>query len=77
MLDRRRRVWRHRGERYANCAIVEHDRYGGGKLTRFQINTKSVKVNMINILEDMVSEVIILRNSFFFPWQSVKIKPYC
>ena len=32
MLDRRRRVWRRRGERYANCAIVEHDRYGGGRL---------------------------------------------
>ena len=32
MLDRRRRVWRRRGERYANCAIVEHDRYGGGSL---------------------------------------------
>ena len=30
MLDRRRRVWRRRGERYANCAIVVHDRYGGG-----------------------------------------------
>ena len=32
MLDRRRRVWRRRRERYANCAIVEHDRYGGGSL---------------------------------------------
>ena len=32
ILDRRRRVWRHRGERYANCAIVENDRYGGGSL---------------------------------------------
>ena len=32
MLDRRRRVWRRRDERYANCAIVEHDRYGGGSL---------------------------------------------
>ena len=32
MLDRRRRVWRRRGERYANCAIVEHDLYGGGSL---------------------------------------------
>ena len=32
MLDRRRRVWRRRGDRYANCAIVEHDRYGGGSL---------------------------------------------
>ena len=32
MLDRRRRVWHRRGERYANCAIVEHDRYGGGSL---------------------------------------------
>ena len=32
MLDRRRRVWRRRGERNANCAIVEHDRYGGGSL---------------------------------------------
>ena len=32
MLDRRRRVWRRRGERYANCAIVEHDRYRGGSL---------------------------------------------
>ena len=28
MLGGRRRVWRRRGERYANCAIVEHDRYG-------------------------------------------------
>ena len=57
---------------------------GALKLTRFQINTKSVKANMMNIsieshslIEDMVSEVIILRNSFYFPWQSVKIKPYC
>ena len=32
MLDRRHRVWRRRGERYANCAVVEHDRYGGGSL---------------------------------------------
>ena len=32
MLDRRRRVWRRKGESYANCAIVEHDRYGGGSL---------------------------------------------
>ena len=32
MLDRRRRVWRRRGERYANYATVEHDRYGGGSL---------------------------------------------
>ena len=32
MLDRRRRVWRRRSERYANCAIVEYDRYGGGSL---------------------------------------------
>ena len=29
LLDRRRRVWRRRGDRYA---IVEHDRYGGGSL---------------------------------------------
>ena len=32
MLDRRRRVWRRRGERYANCNVVEHDRYGGGSV---------------------------------------------
>ena len=32
MFDRRRRVWRLRSERYANCSIVEHDRYGGGSL---------------------------------------------
>ena len=32
MLDRRRRVWRRRGDRYANCAAVEHDRYEGGSL---------------------------------------------
>ena len=55
---------------------------GASKLTRFQINTKSVKANMMNIseslsfTEDIVSEVIILRNSFYFPRQSVKIKPY-
>ena len=30
MLDRRHRVWHRRGERYANCAIVEPDRYGVG-----------------------------------------------
>ena len=30
ILDRRRRVWRRRGERYSNCTIV--DRYGGGSL---------------------------------------------
>ena len=57
---------------------------GGSKLTRFQINTKSVKANMMNIsieslslIEDMVSEMIVLRNSFYFLWLSVKIKPYC
>ena len=57
---------------------------GASKLTRFQINTKSVKANRMNIsieslslIEDMVSEVIILRNYFYFPWQLVKIKPYC
>ena len=33
MLDRRRRVWRRRGERYANCAIVEHDRYVWGGIS--------------------------------------------
>lgn len=27
--DRRQRVWRARGERFAECAIVEHDRFGG------------------------------------------------
>ena len=32
MLDRRHCVWRRRGERYANCAITEHDPYGGGSL---------------------------------------------
>ena len=32
MLDRRRRVWRRRGERYANCNVVQHDRYGGGSV---------------------------------------------
>ena len=32
MLDRQRRVWRRTGDRYANCAIGEHGRYGGGSL---------------------------------------------
>ena len=57
---------------------------GASKLTRFQINTKSVKADMMTIsveslslIEDMVFEVIILRNSFYFPWQSLKLKPYC
>lgn len=27
--DRRQRVWRARGQRFAECAIVEHDRFGG------------------------------------------------
>ena len=31
-LDRRRRVWRHAGERYTDPARVAHDRYGGGLL---------------------------------------------
>ena len=30
--DRRERVWRSRGERYAACNIVQHDRFGGGSL---------------------------------------------
>ena len=48
---------------------------GASKLTRFQINTKSVKAYMMNISreslslkEGIVSEVIILRNSFYFRW---------
>ncbi|TWW74998.1 hypothetical protein D4764_14G0010010 [Takifugu flavidus] len=28
--DRRERVWRCRGERYAACNIIQHDRFGGG-----------------------------------------------
>ena len=32
MLDRRRRVWRRHGERYANCNVVQHDRYKGGSV---------------------------------------------
>ena len=28
--DRRIRVWRRPGERYADCNIKEHNRYGGG-----------------------------------------------
>ena len=54
------------------------------KLTRFQINKQSIKASMMNIsveslslIEDIVSEVIILRNYFYFLWQSVKIKSYC
>ena len=43
---------------------------GASKLTRFQVNTKSVKANIstesLSPVEDMVSEVIILRNSFYF-----------
>ena len=56
----------------------------GFKVHHFQINTKSVKANMMNIsieslslIEDMVSEVISLGNPFYFPLQSVKMKPYC
>ena len=30
--DRRARVWRRQGERYADCNIVEVDRYGGGSV---------------------------------------------
>ncbi|MCI4378174.1 hypothetical protein PGIGA_G00212910 [Pangasianodon gigas] len=30
--DRRERVWRSRGERYAACNIVQHDRFGGGSV---------------------------------------------
>lgn len=30
--DRRVRVWRRAGERYAECNIVEYDRYGGGSV---------------------------------------------
>ena len=48
---------------------------GASKLTRFQINTKSVKANKMNIsieslslIEDMDSEEIILRNSCYFTW---------
>ncbi|KAK3552357.1 hypothetical protein QTP86_011292 [Hemibagrus guttatus] len=30
--NRRERVWRSRGERYAACNIVQHDRFGGGSV---------------------------------------------
>ena len=30
--DGRRRVWRMRGERYADCCVSEHDRFGGGSV---------------------------------------------
>ena len=30
--DRRERVWRSQGERYAACNIVQHDRFGGGSV---------------------------------------------
>ncbi|KAG7484209.1 hypothetical protein MATL_G00046870 [Megalops atlanticus] len=30
--DRCERVWRRRGERYAACNIIQHDRFGGGSV---------------------------------------------
>ncbi len=30
--DGRRRVWRMTGERYADCCVAEHDRFGGGSV---------------------------------------------
>ena len=30
--DGRRRVWRMPGERYADCCVTEHDRFGGGSV---------------------------------------------
>ncbi len=30
--DGRQRVWRRRGERYADCTVSQHDRYGGGSV---------------------------------------------
>ncbi|KAJ8377134.1 hypothetical protein SKAU_G00077140 [Synaphobranchus kaupii] len=30
--DRRERVWRRRGKRYAACNIIQHDRFGGGSV---------------------------------------------
>ncbi|XP_067685266.1 uncharacterized protein [Haliotis asinina] len=30
--DGRRRVWRMKNERFANCNVVEHDRFGGGSI---------------------------------------------
>jgi transposase len=30
--DGRRRVWRSRNQRFANCNVVEHDRFGGGSV---------------------------------------------
>ena len=30
--ERRERVWRHRGEHYAACNIIYHDRFGGRSL---------------------------------------------
>ena len=30
--DGRRRVWRRRGERFANCCVAERDRFGGGSV---------------------------------------------
>ena len=30
--DRHERVWRCRGERYADCNIIQHDQFGGGSV---------------------------------------------
>ena len=32
MCDRRERVWRRRGEHYAACNIIQHDRFSGGSV---------------------------------------------
>ncbi|MEW8547198.1 MAG: transposase [Candidatus Thiodiazotropha sp.] len=32
MVDGRKRVWRRRGERYADACVLEHDRWGGGSV---------------------------------------------
>jgi len=67
-LDGRTRVWRRQGERYADCCVVEHDRWGGGSVTvwagissrnRTQLHIFNGIVNAQTYLQDILQGIVV------------------
>ena len=47
MADGRQRVWRRRGERFANCCVQQHDRWGGGSVLVWAGVTSATRTQLV------------------------------
>ena len=68
--DGRRRVYRRRNERYADCCVIERDRFGGGSVMvwggrsywrRMQLHIIRGNLNVIRYLDEILSPDITAR----------------